>query len=164
MDRCMGHIPRRQIRHRGQRRRRRLRSRQRAKLVGCRPSRCAPRALHLRRSHQQRHRACGRHQGRRSNRRSQWPRDGLLVGLLLLEKGHRERLGFRSPCYEPWSDPVDRKAHGGVPFIEYYLQQFAAYEKAHGMRLLDYLDLHTYFAPDNLAFTTGAIRKPSRCA
>ncbi len=59
------------------------------------------------------------------------------------------------PCYEPWSNPVDRNAHGGVPFIEYYLQQFAAYQKAHGTRLLDYLDLHTYFAPSNLAFSTG---------
>ena len=57
------------------------------------------------------------------------------------------------PCYEPWSNPVDRNAHGGVPFIEYYLQQFAAYQKAHGTRLLDYLDLHTYFAPSNLAFS-----------
>jgi hypothetical protein len=59
------------------------------------------------------------------------------------------------PCYEPWSNPIDRNAHSGVPFIEYYLQQFAAYEKAHGTRLLDYLDLHTYFAPGNLAFSTG---------
>ena len=59
------------------------------------------------------------------------------------------------PCWEPWSNPVDRNAHGGVPLIEYYLQQFAAYQKAHGTRLLDYLDLHTYFAPSNLAFSTG---------
>ncbi|HEY2470718.1 MAG TPA: glycoside hydrolase family 44 protein [Terracidiphilus sp.] len=60
-----------------------------------------------------------------------------------------------SPCWAPWSNPIDRKAHGGVPFIEYYLQQFAAYQKAHGTRLLDYVDLHTYFAPDNLAFSTA---------
>jgi hypothetical protein len=59
------------------------------------------------------------------------------------------------PCYSPWSNPVDRNAHGGVPLIEYYLQQFRAYEAAHSVRLLDYLDLHTYFAPDNLAFSTG---------
>jgi hypothetical protein len=50
------------------------------------------------------------------------------------------------PCYQPWSNPTDRQAHEGVPFIEYYLQQFAAYEKAHAIRLLDFLDLHTYFA------------------
>jgi Glycoside hydrolase family 44 len=60
-----------------------------------------------------------------------------------------------APCFEPWSNPIDRNAHGGVPLIEYYLQQFAAYQKTNGTRLLDYLDLHTYFAPDNLAFSTG---------
>ncbi len=63
--------------------------------------------------------------------------------------------GNGSPCWEPWSNPTDRQAHGGVPLIEYYLQQFAAYEKAHGVRLLDYLDLHTYFAANNLAFSTA---------
>ncbi len=57
------------------------------------------------------------------------------------------------PCYQPWSSPSDRTAHGGTPMIEYYLQQFAAYESAHSQRLLDYVDLHTYFAPDNLAFS-----------
>jgi hypothetical protein len=50
------------------------------------------------------------------------------------------------PCWQPWSNPVDREAHGGVPFIEYYLQQFAAYQAANNVRLLDYLDLHTYYA------------------
>jgi hypothetical protein len=50
------------------------------------------------------------------------------------------------PCWEPWSNPVDRKAHGGIPFIEYYLQQFAAASATYGSRLLDYVDLHTYDA------------------
>ena len=50
------------------------------------------------------------------------------------------------PCFEPWDNPTDRQAHGGVPFIEYYLQQFAAAEKTYGVRLLDYVDLHTYDA------------------
>jgi len=48
------------------------------------------------------------------------------------------------PCYEPFSNPVDRNAHGGVPFIEYYLQQFAKASATAGYRLLDYVDLHTY--------------------
>jgi hypothetical protein len=52
------------------------------------------------------------------------------------------------PCYSPFSGPVDRKAHGGVPFIEYYLQQFAAASNTYGARLLDYVDLHTYFAAE----------------
>lgn len=63
--------------------------------------------------------------------------------------------GNGAPCWSPWSNPIDRNAHGGIPLIEYYLQQFAAYEKNNGTRLLDYLDLHTYFAPGNLAFSNG---------
>jgi hypothetical protein len=49
-------------------------------------------------------------------------------------------------CFQPWSNPTDREAHGGVPFIEYYLQQFNTASTTFGARLLDYLDLHTYFA------------------
>lgn len=51
-----------------------------------------------------------------------------------------------APCYQPWSDPADRKAHSGKPFIEYYLQQFKTAETTAGKRLLDYLDVHAYFA------------------
>lgn len=50
------------------------------------------------------------------------------------------------PCISPWSNPKDRIAHGGIPFIEYYLQQFKSAQATYGPRLLDYLDLHTYFA------------------
>lgn len=53
--------------------------------------------------------------------------------------------GSGGPCYEPWGNPVDRVAHGGIPFIEYYLQQMAQAQTTYGVRLLDYLDLHTYF-------------------
>lgn len=56
------------------------------------------------------------------------------------------------PCYQPWSGPTDRDAHGGMPMIEYYLQQFAAAEKTEGKRLLDYLDLHAYFVANDLGF------------
>ena len=66
------------------------------------------------------------------------------------------------PCFQPWQNPVDRKAHGGAPLIEYYLQQFAAAEQTGGTRLLDYLDLHTYFTPqfplnsgNSVGFTTA---------
>jgi hypothetical protein len=51
-----------------------------------------------------------------------------------------------APCYQPWGDPVDRTAHSGIPFIEYYLQQFKAAGATAGKRLLDYVDLHAYFA------------------
>jgi hypothetical protein len=50
------------------------------------------------------------------------------------------------PCYEPWDSPGDRAAHGGVPMIEYYLQQFNKYSQQYGVRLLDYVDIHGYFA------------------
>ena len=66
-----------------------------------------------------------------------------------------------SPCYEPWGDPIDREAHGGVPMIEYYLKQFNSYSQQYGIRLLDYVDIHGYFAPDypvggnSVAFTTA---------
>lgn len=43
-----------------------------------------------------------------------------------------------------WNNPQDRNAHGGQPFIEWYLDQLKAYEQQHGVRLLDYLDLHYY--------------------
>jgi hypothetical protein len=66
------------------------------------------------------------------------------------------------PCYGAWSHPADRTAHGGLPFIQYYLSQFAQAETTYGKRLLDYLDLHTYFAPqyptnsgNSVAFTTA---------
>jgi hypothetical protein len=63
------------------------------------------------------------------------------------------------PCFEPWQNPTDRDAHGGAPFIEYYLQQFAAAEKVYGVRLLDYVTLHTYDAAsyngNSVAFTTA---------
>jgi hypothetical protein len=67
-----------------------------------------------------------------------------------------------APCYQPWSNPTDRAAHGGVPFIQYYLSQFAQAQTTYGKRLLDYLDLHTYFAAqypagsgNGVAFTTA---------
>lgn len=54
--------------------------------------------------------------------------------------------GNGNPCYEPWSNPTDREAHGGTPLIEYYLQQFSKYSQQYGLRLLDYVDIHGYFA------------------
>lgn len=45
---------------------------------------------------------------------------------------------------QDWATPDDRNAHGGTPFVPWYLQQMAAYEQQHGVRLLDYLDLHFY--------------------
>src|SRR5258708_15452422 len=51
-----------------------------------------------------------------------------------------------------WANPVDRKAHGNVPMMAYFLQQFQKYEQQHGVRLLDYFDQHAYLTPSSIAF------------
>lgn len=61
-----------------------------------------------------------------------------------------------------WSNPLDRLAHGNKPLAEWYLGQMAAYEAAHGVRILDYFDEHFYpqngvSLNDNVS--TGAIRE-----
>ncbi len=43
-----------------------------------------------------------------------------------------------------WEHPQDRLAHGDMPFVEWYLQQMRDYENAHGVRILDYVDVHYY--------------------
>ena len=59
------------------------------------------------------------------------------------------------PCYCANGNPTDRLAHGDVPLIEYYLQQFKQYQDANNVRLLDYLDLHTYFAASYQGSSVG---------
>jgi len=49
--------------------------------------------------------------------------------------------------YDSYPDTAaqqDRASHGGKPFVEWYLQQMAAYENTNHTRLLDYFDLHYY--------------------
>jgi hypothetical protein len=61
-------------------------------------------------------------------------------------------------CYCYNDDPVDYQAHGSVPLLAYYLQQMSAASTTAGTRLLDYLDLHGYYAgttSNGLAFTTA---------
>ena len=41
-------------------------------------------------------------------------------------------------------DGDDRQAHGGMPFVAWYLQQVCAHPLAGGARVVDYLDLHYY--------------------
>ena len=52
-----------------------------------------------------------------------------------------------------WQSPADRNAHGGTPLVEWYLQQMQAYEAQHGLRILDYLDLHYYPQAQNVALS-----------
>src|SRR5215469_255286 len=58
--------------------------------------------------------------------------------------------GWSSPGGHYWSNPVDRNAHHGVPFLSWYLQQMQSYEQQHGTRLLDILDVHAYYEPSIL--------------
>ena len=39
---------------------------------------------------------------------------------------------------------ADRQTHGNMDFVEWYLQQMRVYEQQHGVRLLDYVDVHYY--------------------
>jgi hypothetical protein len=56
------------------------------------------------------------------------------------------------PCYCATGAPKDRLAHGDVPLMEYYLNAFRKYDAEHGVRLLDYLDIHAYFAAKGSEF------------
>jgi hypothetical protein len=44
----------------------------------------------------------------------------------------------------------DRRAHGDMPVIAYYLKALAEHEKTTGVRVLDLLDLHAYPYPDGV--------------
>lgn len=44
----------------------------------------------------------------------------------------------------------DRAAHGGVPFVRWYLRQVCAHQQATGVRLVDILDLHYYPQGENV--------------
>lgn len=50
-----------------------------------------------------------------------------------------------------WTTAPDRAAHGGMPLVPWYLQQLHTYQINHGVRLLDYLDLHYYPATANVS-------------
>jgi Glycoside hydrolase family 44 len=41
-------------------------------------------------------------------------------------------------------DGQDRQNHGGLPYVEWYLQQVCAHESQFGIRPVDYLDVHFY--------------------
>jgi hypothetical protein len=41
-------------------------------------------------------------------------------------------------------DKADRKAHGDLPVVEYYLRKLHEYEQRTGVRIIDVLDLHYY--------------------
>lgn len=63
--------------------------------------------------------------------------------------------GWNKPPYLYWDNPVDQKAHGGVQWVPYYLQQMQAAGAKAGIRLLDALDVHAYITPSSLSGSAG---------
>ncbi|KAG6890992.1 hypothetical protein C0992_011269 [Termitomyces sp. T32_za158] len=64
-----------------------------------------------------------------------------------------------NPLISDWTSSVgfsDNAAHSDIDFLPWFLQQMNAYEKAHGTRLLDYLDIHYYFQADTSADDAAA--------
>jgi hypothetical protein len=65
---------------------------------------------------------------------------------------------------------ADRAANGGVDFVPWYLGRLRQHEQQHGLRLLDYLDLHYYPQADGVALSpagdaaTQALRLRSTAA
>jgi beta-glucanase (GH16 family) len=51
---------------------------------------------------------------------------------------------FGYPAYIGMGRPGDNNTSHGIGMAEYYLQQMYAYQKQHGVRLLDYFDEHYY--------------------
>ena len=54
---------------------------------------------------------------------------------------------------DPLVTAPDREAHDNLPLTAWYLQQFKEYDDTHGVRLLDYLDLHFYPQAVGVAFS-----------
>lgn len=53
------------------------------------------------------------------------------------------------------SPGTDYSSHGNVNFVPWYLQQMQAYEQQHGVRILDYLDLHYYPQANGVTLSTA---------
>lgn len=63
--------------------------------------------------------------------------------------------GWSTYPWKWWANPLDRKAHGDLPFVEWYLQEMRRYEVEHGVRILNYLDIHGYITPPDIAFQSA---------
>ena len=59
--------------------------------------------------------------------------------------------GWSKAPYQYWDNPTDQNAHGGLPWIPYYLTQMSQQPT----RLLDYLDVHAYISPSGLSGSQG---------
>ncbi|RYE70700.1 MAG: LysR family transcriptional regulator, partial [Oxalobacteraceae bacterium] len=62
-----------------------------------------------------------------------------------------------------FSKKPDRRAHGDVPLINYYLRKLRAHEKKTGQRVLDVVDLH-YYPQSNGMYGHGERTDPAAAA
>ena len=60
------------------------------------------------------------------------------------------------------TDGPDRQAHGGTPFVQWYLEQSCAVAQQAGVRPIDYLDVHFYPQANGVAGTDDVVKKASR--
>ena len=58
----------------------------------------------------------------------------------------------------------DRRAHGDVPLVVYYLRALADHERKTGTRVLDVLDLHAYPQGERTSTARTPTRRRPRCA
>jgi hypothetical protein len=49
----------------------------------------------------------------------------------------------------------DQVAHGSLPYMAWYLEQMKSYEQEHGLRILDYLDVHYYPQAGGIALSAA---------
>ena len=54
-----------------------------------------------------------------------------------------------------WDTRPDRRAHGDIPFLDWYLQQMRAYEQTNQTRVVDYLDIHFYPQATGIALSSA---------
>jgi hypothetical protein len=57
------------------------------------------------------------------------------------------------------TDGPDRQAHGGTPFVQWYLAQVCAHQQQTGVRLVDYLDVHWYPQAAGVAGTDNVVNE-----
>jgi hypothetical protein len=58
----------------------------------------------------------------------------------------------------------DRRRHGDVPLLAWYLREIRAHERRTGTRLLDVVDVHYYPALDGVGLGTGGATDPATAA
>src|ERR1017187_8198408 len=75
------------------------------------------------------------------------------AGMFFSKKDLLNGWGKSPYCY--WDNPIDQNAHGGLPWLVYYLQQMQQFEQQNGYRLLDYLHVHCYITPPGIGFDTS---------